>query len=170
MNTLKLRVKQKKQMVKEWISGTRSDLPDENCFLLHPNGTQETPDFLIKYDGKFVLLECKSKSSGSNPAWNDKLPQRGILYFFYSESCNDFTFFFGENVLSDFDREWIDSDMKQCKEIVRKKGSESYRGFGPNVRPQVLQEAKCGGHVNFFNHRHRKLTEMAVLNYARQNV
>lgn len=76
----------------------------ENCYIEQPSGTHGPPDFILKLNGKYVGIECKS-SKNLQPTFNNTLPKpyfkvkgvRGPIYYIFTTSAQGgkTTFFWG---------------------------------------------------------------------------
>jgi len=68
-----------------------------NIFIFQPFGSQNTPDFIIKYQNILIPLEAKS-SKDTKPSFNGTLPHHNCIYAFTSKKYNKHTLFLGKDV------------------------------------------------------------------------
>ena len=86
-----------------------------NQYIHQPCGSQNHPDFLIKINNKYILLECKS-SKGNIPMFNSGGIKLNSLYIFSSQKDNRNTYFLGK----DINPKIIDDYNKETKLLVHK--------------------------------------------------
>ena len=69
-----------------WLSNpSKCSLPD-NSFVFQPCGHNDSPDFIMKVDGKSYFIECKSvKGSSKAPMYNSGIPKDEYIYVFTAE-------------------------------------------------------------------------------------
>lgn len=134
-----------------------------------PNGTQNSPDFRVMYNGKDYDIECKS-SKGHFPVFNGGLPKRGVIYIFSSAKYDSTTIFFAEDVVSDTKRELYSRVEAALNEVLsRYQNLESWkdddRGFDFYIRNMYIQKGGASK-VNYFTHTNRRFCEQRILNHT----
>ena len=134
-----------------------------------PNGTHQSPDFRVHYNGKTYDVECKS-SKEAYPVYNGGLPKEGVIYVFSSKKYNETTLFFAEDVVSEKKRELykkliadLRTTLKEYQEMPEWQDPD--RGFDFYIRNMFTQS---GGKdkTDYFTHSRRGFCEDRVVNYA----
>ena len=132
-------------------------------YIAQPNGTQASPDFLVRYNGKEYPIECKS-AKGHYPVYNSGLPKKGVIYVFSSKKYNETTVFRSEDVVTDKRRKLFEDELDEIKAVQEKyKSIDDDSGWGLYVRPMYIQR---GGklYADYFIHKDRELRESNVIN------
>ena len=136
-------------------------------YKAQPNGIQNSPDFLVTYNGKDIPIECKS-SKGHFPMYNGGLPKVGVVYIFSSKKYNETTVYRSEDVVSDTKRKAFQNLIEDVNSVLEshrqtEEWKEDDRGFDFYIRNMFIQ--KGGGNlVDYFKHDKRSLCEENVLN------
>ena len=153
--------------------GKKVRLTDEtylNClvdgeFVPQAYGSQSHPDFLVRYKGQLVKLECKASKSPA-PSYNTTAPVADTVYIFTAQGYGT-TLFFGRDVLSDEMRLSYKEMESELWAVVRKYQAtdlwnDNDRGFSFYMRNMFIQ---AGGaeKTNYFTHPNRNHCEKAVL-------
>ena len=156
----------KKQRDKALAGG---DIPllQEGEYLAQPTGKNDSPDFIVRYQGKLYFLECKS-SKELHPTFNGGRPKKGYLYIFSSGKVNGTTVFYGRDVLNDEVRDAYDRMLQRNEESYKLfkeelKGIDNSRGFDYYERHMYTQSGGAE-FTNYFTHKDRKSCEESVLN------
>lgn len=146
-----------------WLSdSSKCDLPN-NSFVFQPCGQNDSPDFIMKVDGKTVFIECKSVKGGSKaPMYNSGIPKDNYIYVFTAERYNKTTIYFGRDVcpLEDYKlmqkliREHRELDEKYNELFINRSGIRHY------TRPMI----KHVGGFDYFTNSSRIQIEQGVLN------
>ena len=137
-----------------------------------PNGTHQSPDFRIHYNGKTYDVECKSvnRKSTQAPVYNGGLPKKGVIYVFSSERYNETTVFFAEDVVTDAKRTLYAEFLERQKALLQEyrtmeEWQDDERGFDFYCRAMYTQS---GGKskTDYFTHAKRGYCEDRVVNYT----
>ena len=133
-----------------------------------PNGTQNSPDFRVHFEGKTYDIECKS-SKQAYPTYNGGLPKEGVVYVFSSKKYNETTVFFADDVVKASKRELFaclieELNVVLCKYQALPEWQDDERGFNFYIRNMFTQS---GGwtRTNYFKHVKRGYCEDQVVNY-----
>lgn len=147
------------------ISGCLDSLQNGE-YISQPCGTQDSPDFIIKYNDKIFFIECKS-SKGTKPTYNGGLPKKQYIYIFTSEKYNETTIFRGEDILSESKRQLLEKLRLDEIALVEKYQSDpawnDSRGFDYYPRAMYTQSGTWDK-TDYFKHIDRKMCEQNVLN------
>jgi hypothetical protein len=136
-----------------------------------PNGTHQSPDFRIHYNGKTYDVECKSVNgkAAQAPVYNGGLPKKGVIYIFSSQRYNETTVFFAEDVVTDAKRALYAEFLKKEKALLQEyrtmeEWQDDERGFDFYCRAMYTQS---GGKskTDYFTHAKRGYCEDRVVNY-----
>jgi hypothetical protein len=101
------------------LVNSMDDLTD-NTFIREPNGSQQSPDFIIKFNGLTLEIDLKSSSSGVI-MWNSHLPKPNSLYIYskiVGKVIQDTTIFFGRDI--NFDIDALNTALHEMDAIVAK--------------------------------------------------
>ena len=153
-----------------WMEGEDLDFLPDNTYMSQPCGTHDSPDFIIKVDGRAYFIECKS-SKQPQPTFNSGLPKKGYIYIFSSAKTNSTTLFRGEDIVTDMQRKMIEESQSEIRQAINalntklKRYDHNKRGVELYHRPMWNQ---CGGAdlTNYFEHFNRKSCERGVLKYV----
>ena len=82
-------------------------------YIYQPNGSQDSPDFLLTDFTLPINIECKTSEKG-NIVWNSGIPHKDMILLYASahNKSNDITFFLGkqrmpsDNIRNEF-KQWI---------------------------------------------------------------
>jgi len=156
----------KKQRDKALVGG---DIPllREGEYIAQPTGKNDSPDFIVRYNGKLYFLECKS-SKGLQPTYNGGRPKERYIYIFTSRSVNKTTIYYGRDVLNNEVRDLYDEFLLKNKEnykVFKSKLAlvDNSRGFDYYERHMYTQSGGAE-FTDYFTHKDRKLCETNVLN------
>lgn len=147
-------------------------LPQSNHFIFQPNGNNNSPDFLVCYEGKNYPLECKSVKKGGKPVYNGCLPVEDYIYIFCSNQYNQTTIYFGKDIVSPEVREIYGRLLEKLNGVLEEFTEEfidckqNKRGFGYFIRHMYIQAGKAEK-TNYFTHKDRKDCEENVLDTFR---
>jgi hypothetical protein len=152
----------------EWLKDPGScDLPD-NTYIAQPCGTHNSPDFIVKLNGRAYFIECKS-SKQAYPTYNSGLPKDSYIYIFCSKKYNATTIYFGRDIVSEEQRVIIDKHLPHLDALVDKLNDAlcavdaNYRGL--SLYPRAMWNQKGGRrYTDYFNHPKRHECEQGVLN------
>lgn len=156
----------KKQRDKALAGG---DIPllREGEYIPQPTNKNDSPDFIVRYNGKLYFLECKS-SKGLQPTYNGGRPKERYIYIFTSRSVNKTTIYYGRDVLNNEVRDLYDEFLLKNKEnykVFKSKLAlvDNSRGFDYYERHMYTQSGGAE-FTDYFTHKDRKLCETNVLN------
>ena len=145
-----------------WLDGEdHSDIPD-NSYISQPCGSNNSPDFIVKSEGRLYFLECKSVKGGT-PMYNSGVPKAEYIYILCSEKHDQTTIYFGGDVLPVKEAQLI----KEHIAVARKRDEEFNKEFGNDygisyyTRPMIQHK---GLNKDYFKHPMRKQLEQKVLN------
>lgn len=149
------------------LSGGSLDSLQNGEYISQPCGSQESPDFIVKYNDKIYFIECKS-SEKTGPTWNSCYPQINYIYIFTSKKYNETTIFRGEDVLFDEKRKLYTELLNKQNLILeefRKNPiwQKDSRGFDYYTRDMYTQSG-TSDKTDYFKHADRKMCEQNVLN------
>lgn len=162
-----------KKETMRWIDQPElsSDFPN-GSFIEQPFGKQQSPDFIIKVNNKFVLfLEAKSSATSLTPTYNSGIPNKNFLYVFCAKEKNQTTIYMGDNIITSEQHKLIDKHIKEARErdeILNqelKKLDTNHRGISYYTRPMINQS---GGkfYTNYFDHKQRQSAEEYTINWV----
>jgi len=144
-----------------WLDGgDHSTIPDD-CFISQPCGTHNSPDFIVKSQGKLYFIECKSVK-GWTPMYNSGVPKDKYIYILCSEKYNETTIYFGGDVLPTKEEQLIQEHIAEARkrdEEFNKKFGNTY-GISYYTRPMIQHK---GPNKDYFKHSMRKQIEQKVL-------
>jgi hypothetical protein len=133
-----------------------------------PYGSTNPPDWLVKINGKWTEIECKT-SLKSRASFGDTPPNKDTLFVFSSKSHNDTMVFYGGDIYKQATRKLIDDYTIKVKTLEKKYGilcTQSKRTnpfgiipgfrlrlrqrggmkvtdfFGPGIRESLVKKAK----------------------------
>ncbi len=150
-----------------------------NIIYPQPYGKQDFPDFLVFTEYQIYSLEIKySTSDSKKPMWNSNLPKKDGLYIFGCYGCKDITFFKGEDVLPEKEREIITSLWDKTDKIFEKWEKEfkmkiednsigNNYGFEPYIRKAYSQSKNNNKNaiIDFFENKNRSTLEENVFKF-----
>lgn len=145
-----------------------TDLP-LNSYVHQPYGSQDSPDFIVNYKGKFVHIECKS-SRGKTPTYNGGMPNSEYIYVFTSGNADKTTIFYGDAVVPKEIREIFNELIKEIAPIVNKFNQQLINHilnrYGIHYYCRNMFDHR-GKKQNYFTHPNREQEEERVLNTFR---
>lgn len=152
-----------------------------SCFFIaQPYGTQNFPDFLVFTEDYIFPIECKFVNKNTNkPVWNGNLPKAETIYLFGSHRKNEITFFKGETVLEDKERQLLIEysnrmklAMKQIQEELKQQFEQnnisSEYGFELYYRETFLQSKQINSNAEMDFFKNKLNNENIVLNWINQ--
>lgn len=154
----------------------------ENTYIYQPYGSQNVPDFIIFYKNKVLSIEIKySQKNSEKPVWNSNLPKSNTIYIFGSYGKEDVTFFLGEDLLPQNERELLENffsketklfeDKYRNLLIERFNNKELFfnHGFDIYIRKAFLQNKKINinAETDFFKNIKRETYENNVKEFIR---
>jgi hypothetical protein len=162
-----------KKNIQSWIqnSGLSGIMP-VNTFMFQPCGSQDSPDFIIKFIDKSILaIECKSIDNNTCPLYNSGGIKSNYFYVFSSKITNQTALYMGYNIITKTQQKLIDEHIEESRlrdEILNKKLREcdtNKRGVCYYTRPMIGQ---CGGaeYTNYFTHVNREQDCKSVFEFT----
>lgn len=168
---LKSKIKKIKKLQRD-LALNGGDIPGlkEGEYIPQPTGKNDSPDFIVRYNGKLYFIECKS-SHQTYPIYNGCLPKKEYIYIFTSEKVNETTIFYGKDVVLLKKRELCSELVVEINKVLNKyrnrpEWKDDCRGFDFYNRSMYTQS---GGDekINYFKHEKRLICEQNVLNSIR---
>jgi hypothetical protein len=135
-------------------------------FIHQPLGSQNHPDFILKWNNKLYCFECKS-CQVERPIYNGGIPHKNSIYIFCSKKYNKTTIYYGDEIGTEQQRELISSLEKEIKNLVKKyqqlpEWKNDPRGLDYYPRNMYIQS---GGNskIDYFTHKDREKCERRIL-------
>lgn len=117
--------------------------------VYQPFGKQASPDFLFLRKGKALALECKfTEKKIKAPVWNSGLPKRNFNYIFGSLLLTDTTFFSGNKILLDNERNSIIKLVNEKRKELKNEGLKITNKFYIYLRPMYNQKQNSWKTIN----------------------
>ena len=146
----------------DWLSDPTSCDMENGTFVFQPCGKNDSPDFIVKLNGRAYFIECKSvKGASKAPMYNSGIPKSGYIYVFTAERYNETTIYFGKDVCppQDYDKfQKLIEDHRKLDEQLNKIFINNF-GLGHYTRPMV----KHVGGTDYFVNDYREDIERGVL-------
>jgi hypothetical protein len=142
-------------------------------FIHQPFGTQQSPDFIVKINSRFVLfLEAKSTNAANRPTYNSGGIHPDFLYVFSSFRTNDTTIFKGDSVITHEQLRLINAHRDRLTAIDNELNTQlilsdtNGRGINFYSRSSITQ---VGGSpkTDYFGHAQRISSENAAIEWLR---
>lgn len=108
------------------------EFKNEFFFIEQPNGPNDSPDFIVCYNGLILWLECKSAENGNNLMWNSGYPRKNVLYIFSCKESGNTTLFLGQNTEIQLNNSNFENDYQLFDEEVKRYADELFRKMFPN--------------------------------------
>ena len=147
----------------DWLKNPYSCTIPDGSYVLQPTGTHDSPDFIVKENGRAYFIECKSVSKGKKaPMYNSGIPKSEYIYIFSAEKYNDTTIFYGSDVCSSRDYALIKELIEKHREL-----DDEYNQFikSPyNIKHYTRPMIQHHGGIDYFTHSDREQIEQRVLN------
>jgi hypothetical protein len=140
-------------------------------FVSQPNGTNNNPDFLVRFEGPKVFeFECKSVENGYKPIYNSGGISRNYIYIFSSKKMNKTTLYLGGDICSR-EQQGLIAELIMKQRLLEKEYNEKLRitdiygrGVSYYTRPMIGQSGNSEL-TNYFTHVDRELCEKRVREY-----
>jgi len=145
-----------------WLADPHSCDLAEGTFLFQPCGQNDSPDFIVKLNGRAYFLECKSvKGSTKAPMYNSGVPKAGYIYIFTAERYNETTIYFGQDVCPPEDYNNFQELIEEHRKLDESYNKRFTNNFGIQhyTRPMV----KHVGGTDYFVNEYREQIEQGVL-------
>ena len=166
--------KQKQETIYSWIENPLlSDIMPINTFISQPCGSQQSPDFIVKFeDGSILPIECKSSNS-TIPLYNSGGIKPNYFYIFSSKILNKTVTYMGYNIINEKQQKLIDEHIKDARkrdEILNTKLKEcdtNGRGVCYYTRPMIGQGGGCK-YTNYFTHVNKENDCKSILEFIKK--
>jgi len=135
----------------------------DGTFVFQPCGQNDSPDFIVKLNGRAYFIECKSVKGGTKaPMYNSGVPKADYIYVFTSQRYNETTIYFGEDVCPPEDYKNFQTLIQEHRRLDEEYNSKFKNLFGIRhyTRPMVTH---VGG-TDYFDNPYRHDIEQGVLN------
>ena len=133
---------------------------DTNVFISQPAGGNHEPDFIVYYEGKIYLFECK-KSNTKTPSYGDNGCHPRVIYLMKGKWKKQLThtYWLGSDLLSI--EKYVEGleEIEKVKEIFKRILKE-YSMVNGRARLGTNQEV-----INVMGHSNSHLYESNVMNY-----
>ena len=156
-----------------WLNGIDTEYMPDNSYISQPTGTHNSPDFIVKVNGRIFMIECKS-SEGPAPIFNSSYAKHNYIYAFTSKKYDETTVFLGQHIVSQKAAELYDARQqahaevdKEHDRILAESGADvNNRGIGYYNREMYTQE---GGKekTDYFIHEFRSKAEDEVREFVK---
>ena len=166
--------KQKQKTIYGWIENSSlSGIMPLNTFISQPCGSQQNPDFIVKFvDGSILAIECKSCNS-TKPLYNSGGIKPNYFYVFSSQKINKTVTYMGHNIINEKQQKLIDDHIKESRkrdDILNTKLKEcdtNGRGVCWYTRAMIGQ---CGDskYTNYFTHINKEKDSKSVLEFIKK--
>jgi hypothetical protein len=151
-----------------WLRGENDPLPD-NCYIPQPCGTHDSPDFIVKKDGKLYFLECKSVK-GRTPKYNSGVPKDNYIYILTSGSQDATTVYLGGDILPRHQARLISEHIEEARQRDKElnaKLSALDHGLSYYTRPAIEHNTRDKTRIiDYFRHPRRAELERNVLEFV----
>jgi hypothetical protein len=140
-----------------------------NTFIREPNGSQQSPDFLIRFDNITLEVDLKSSSSGVI-MWNSHLPKPNSLYIYSKIVGNviqDTTVFIGKDI--NFDLEALNAAL-HAMDIIVDKYNKLYPDSDIHLFNRKMYVDKLGNLTGKKNIKRRKYMESNVKKFISEGI
>jgi len=146
----------------DWLKDPYSCTIPDGTYVSQPTGKQDSPDFIVKENGRAYFIECKSVSKKTKaPMYNSGVPKSGYIYIFTAEKYNQTTIFDGSDVCPPNDYKLLQKLIEEHRKLDDKynKLLRSSYNIQHYTRPMI---SHYGG-IDYFVHNNRKKNEQRVL-------
>ena len=143
-----------------------------NSFVSQPNGSQKSPDFLVRFGcDRVYKFECKSTDKNSaKPVYNSGGIKQDVIYVYSGAKYDSTTIYVGGDVCSMEQQSLIDELIQRQKALEiefnnRLKAADvNKRGVSYYTRPMITQ---AGGAdvTDYFKHPDRERCELRVYEF-----
>jgi hypothetical protein len=151
-----------KQERDSWLEDPSLCTIPDGTYVSQPTGTHDSPDFIVKENGRAYFVECKSVSKQSKaPMYNSGIPKSEYIYIFSAEKYNETTVFYGSGVCPSSDYALIKELIEKHRELDEEynKLMKSAYNIKHYTRPMIQHHSG----VDYFTHPNRKLNEQKVI-------
>jgi len=145
-----------------WLSNPTSCDMANGTFIFQPCGKNDSPDFIVKLNGRVYFIECKSvKGATKAPMYNSGIPKSGYIYVFTAERYNETTIYFGKDVCPQQDYDNFQKLIEGHRKLDEQFNKIFINDFGLEhyTRPMV----KHVGGADYFVNDYREDIERGVL-------
>ena len=143
-----------------------------NSFVSQPNGSQKSPDFIVRFGCDSVYnFECKSTAkNATKPVYNSGGIKQDVIYVYSSERYNKTIIYVGGDVCSMEQQRLIDELIQRQKELEAEYNEKikavdvNKRGVAYYTRPMIVQTGSA--HLtDYFIHSDRERCELRVYEF-----
>lgn len=156
----------------DWLSGGDHSILPDNTYISQPCGSNASPDFIVKVDGKIYFIECKS-ADGPGPVFNSVYPQDGYIYIFSSMKYNATTIFRGEDIVTPEAAKLYDDRQRahalvdqEHDRILLESGADRYNRGLSYYNREMYTQSGSKDKTDYFTHYDRARCEQRVLDLA----
>ena len=163
----------RKDIRDRWLKEIDTEYMPDNSYISQPTGTHDSPDFIVKENGRIYMIECKS-ASGGTPVFNSSYAKYNYIYVLASKKYDETTVFLGQHIVSQKAAELYDARQqahaeveKEHDRILAESGADvNNRGIGYYNREMYTQE---GGKekTDYFIHESRSKAEDEVREFVK---
>jgi len=160
----------RKDIRDRWVKGIDTEYMLDNSYISQPTGKNDSPDFIVKVNGRIFMVECKS-ASGATPIYNSSYAKENYIYVLTSEKYNATTVFLGQHVVPENAEKIYDEIHNAIKECIKpflpklKEADDNNRGLSFYPRDMyTLSGTK--EKTDFFIHKSRSVAENEVREFV----
>ena len=151
---------------------TREDTIPPRSFVTQPNGSQKSPDFIVRFDCDTIYkFECKSTDKKSiKPVYNSGGIKQDVIYVYSSARYNKTVIYIGGDVCSMDQQKLIDELIQRQKELEIEYNKKikavdvNKRGVSYYTRPMIGQSG-AAELTDYFIHADRERCELRVYEF-----
>lgn len=155
----------------ECSSALKDAIPHNN-FVSQPNGSQKSPDFLVRFGCDTVYkFECKSTDkNATKPVYNSGGIKQDVIYVYSAARYNKTVIYVGGDVCSMEQQRLIDELIQRQKELEIEYNEKlkavdvNKRGVSYYTRPMIGQSGR-GEFTDYFKHLDRERCELRVYEF-----
>ena len=162
----------RKDIRDRWVKGIDTEYMLDNSYISQPTGKNDSPDFIVKVNGRIFMVECKS-ASGATPIYNSSYAKENYIYVLTSEKYNATTVFLGQEIVSTKAAELYDArqqahtevDKKHDRILLESGADVNNRGLNYYNREMYGQEG-AKEKTDYFTHKRRSVAENEVREFV----
>ena len=157
----------------DWLNGEDHSMLSDNTYISQPCGTHDSPDFIVKVNGKIYFIECKSVDEGAKPVFNSHKATERYIYIFSCKKYNATTFFMGEDIVPPEAAKLYDDRQRahalvdrEHDRILLESGADRYNRGLSYYNREMYTQSGSKDKTNYFTHYDRARCEQRVLDLA----
>jgi hypothetical protein len=143
-----------------------------NSFVSQPNGSQKSPDFLVRFGCDVIYnFECKSTAkNAAKPVYNSGGIKQDVIYVYSAERYNKTIIYVGGDVCSMEQQRLINELIQRQKELENEYNEKikavdvNKRGVAYYTRPMIVQMGSADI-TDYFSHPDRERCELRVYDF-----